>query len=376
MLVIAGPGLLFFSGFKHQQQKREYVIGQERANAAEAESKRKQKGDTGVSPMPTKKYSFWNGEQSLINPVKVPLDHKLNELCNRFVKNNPQMRARIRYSIDMEEFDTLLNFSNRAAVFALREKNAAWITNGLIAIAMIEYERTDFRDILVALSLLYHSAKRIGQDADKMFLNTALLAEQKVAALMRGYTRQNAEYKDLRASWGRDEVQTKDGIGFIGWQFQNYNPTCDMKKISLELADLIAADKYQPSDVSIASNLPPFWLESNDNTLLNRALSGIRAGASINGQLRPKEDPSYASQFLVFFLVETADESTAQTLLDLSGKKKPSDYSMLGIAHGKLFCLVVGRSFVAGVNSFETPETLVRFSKGIKEILSRNLKTD
>ncbi|HKS39549.1 MAG TPA: hypothetical protein VJX74_02970, partial [Blastocatellia bacterium] len=196
--IIAGVMLLPFLGFKYQQQKeREYVIGQERADAAQAEAKRKQKGNTGISPMPKERYDFWHGDESVLNPAKVPLDSKLKELCNRFAKNNPQMRARIRYSIDMEEFDTLLTFSNRVAVFAIREQNAAWITSGLTAIAMIEYDRMDFRDILIAMSLLYYSANRIGQDADTMFLNTAVLAEQKVAALLRGYMKQNAEYKNL-----------------------------------------------------------------------------------------------------------------------------------------------------------------------------------
>jgi hypothetical protein len=375
--IIAGVMLLPFLGFKHRQQKeREYVIGQERANAAEVEAKRKQKGNTGISPMPKERYDFWHGDESVLNPAKVPLDSTLKELCNRFAKNAPQARARIRYSIDMEEFDTLLTFSNRVAVFAIREQNAAWITSGLTAIAMIEYDRTDFRDILIAMSLLYYSAKRIGQDADAMFFNTAVLAEQRVAALLQGYTKQNDEYKNLRNSWGRDEVQTKDGIGFIGWQFQKYNPTSDLKKISMEIGDLISADKYQPADVSIASDLPPYWLESADNTLLTKALSRVKAGASIHGRLRPKEDSSYQSNILMIFLVEVEDESTAQTLLELSQKKKHPDYCMIGIAQDKLFCLVVGRSFVAGGKSFETPESMARFSKGIKDILSKNLKAN
>ncbi|HKS39959.1 MAG TPA: hypothetical protein VJX74_05045, partial [Blastocatellia bacterium] len=152
--------------------------------------------------------------------------------------------------------------------------------------------------------------------------------------------------------------------------------TFDFKKISMEIGDLISADKYQPADISIASDLPSYWLESADNTLLTKALSSVKAGASIHGRLRPKEDPSYESHILMIFLVEVEDESTAQTLLELSQKKKHTDYSMIGIAQDRLFCLVVARSFVQGVKSFETPESTARFSKGIKDILSKNLKAN
>jgi hypothetical protein len=56
--------------------------------------------------------------------------------------------------------------SRRAAVFAIREQKADWIVNGLTAIAMIEKERVDFRDVLMTLGLLNHSATRIGENAE------------------------------------------------------------------------------------------------------------------------------------------------------------------------------------------------------------------
>jgi hypothetical protein len=37
------------------------------------------------------------------------------------------------------------------------------------------------------------------------------------------------------------------------------------------------------------------------------------------------------------FLVEVSDASAAKTLLELSKKKSPADYCMLGLAEGKLF---------------------------------------
>jgi len=46
-------------------------------------------------------------------------------------------------------------------------------------------------------------------------------------------------------------------------------------------------------------------------------------------------------------------------------------HSKLGLATGRLFCLIVARSFVDGVAAYETQESLSRFSDGVTAILDR-----
>ena len=161
-------------------------------------------------------------------------------------------------------------------------------------------------------------------------------------------------------------------MGLIRRGFCSYHPTLDVAKAAVEIADLIAKDKYLPTSVEIAAELPAVWLETKNNAALEEALRGIRAGASIAASLRPGELADCDSQMFLVFLVETADESAARTLLQLSQTKKPESYAMLGLAKEKLFCLVVARSFVVGVDSFETTEKLSRFSKGLTDILRRH----
>jgi len=347
------------------------VIGQELAEAQAAEHRRKQKGALSQSPVPDGMYDFWRGEQSLINPNQNSLDLALVELCKRFAESDAESRADMRAAISMDEFYTLLTFSHRAAVFAIRERDADWVVSGLTAIAMIEQERTDYRDVLLALSLIYHSASRIGEDPDRLLQDAAALSGPG-SDLILGFSNRTPEDKDLRNSWGHDEVQTSDGTGFIGWGFEHYDPTYDLKKIVMEIAELITTDKYQPSSIQVATSLPSIWLESKKNKT-PKALRAIRAGGSISAKLRPNQHPNHDSQMLVIFVVEAQDEATAEELLLMSRKKKASDYSMAGVAEGRLFCLVVARSFVQGVESFETIDSVARFLPGIGRILRQKV---
>lgn len=350
-------------------RKGVYVLGEHLAAADAAEQRRKQRGDMPKSPMPEGTYDFWRGEQSLIDPARNSLDSALRELCQSFAVVDEESRTSMRESISMDEFYTLLMFSKRAAVFAMREQDVDWVVNGLTAVAMVEQERTDFRDILWALGVLYHSAKRTGDDPDLLLRNAAVISEPNVSELILGFIRRSPADKDLQASWGYDEVQTANGIGLIGRGFNHYEPACDLMAIALEIADYVASDKYQPASVEIATELPAVWLESKANPGLDKILRAVNGAAKINAQLRPSEHPSYDSQMLLVVVVEASDEGAARTLLEMCENKRPSDYCMAGVAEGRLFCLLVARSFVVGVESFETTQSLSRFPRGISPIL-------
>ena len=151
---------------------------------------------------------------------------------------------------------------------------------------MVEAGRTDYRDVLMTISLLHHTARRVGAAPEKLFREAAAVADKDTAALLAGFIRRPARDKDLRASWGREEVETEGGVGFIGWDFKKYDPACDMKKLAVDVARLVAADKYRPTSVAVASDLPSVWLETGDNKArLGGALRRARAGANVHAAL-------------------------------------------------------------------------------------------
>ena len=134
------------------------VLGQLRANARKIEELRKARTDLEKSPLPALRYDAWRGEQDLRILSQLPLDSQLTEIINDYLTQDQAKRQRIRDSISMDEFYTLLTFARRAAVFAIREKNRDWLIKGMTAIAMIEQDRVDYRDIVLAMLLLSHAA--------------------------------------------------------------------------------------------------------------------------------------------------------------------------------------------------------------------------
>lgn len=330
------------------------------------------RASAGESSMPRGKYEVRREELGLIKPKPDPYDDALAEMCRRYASADAQTRSRVRRSVGQKELYTLIGFAQREAVFGLRERSAGRLADGLTALAMIEEARVDERDMLVSLGLLDHSAVKMGADAGKLFRDAAALAEAGTSRLMLGFLGRAPEQKDLRAAWGYDEVETEAGVGFISFDFEKYDPTYDLKQVAVGVADLLVADKYDPSWVAVGSEFPRAWLKSGDDWRLERALSAVRAGAQVRAAPRSR----YASQMFAVFIVELADEASARDLLNLSREKKYPHYnrgseSLIGVAEGRLFCLVVASSHVVDAGSNETPESLGRFSEGLSEILRR-----
>lgn len=271
----------------------------------------------------------------------------------------------------MNDFYTLLSFSRRSAVFAMRDRTKEHLIDGLSAVAMIDRNRIDFRDALGALSLLHHSARWIGVDVDDLFEKAASLAEPKMSDLIRGFQKRSEDQRDIQKSWGYAMVETKAGPGFVGWGFKPYQPSYPLDQVGLALAQFVKRDRYQPASVTLASELPAIWLSSVDNNALKRALSSVRAALTIHACLRPHESLNYKEQALMIFLTELNDEAASKSLLELSQEKQVQarDFAMVAASEGRLFCLAVGRSLMAGKPSFETQASMQRFSPGIAALL-------
>ena len=172
--------------------------------------------------------------------------------------------------------------------------------------------------------------------------------------------------------WGFEEAETADGIGLIEGGFGPTRPKHDLIAIAVEIADYLTADRYQPSSLEFGETMPRVWLEGKDNYWLDTAMRAVRTGVSISADLRPRKGVKSGSQHFVAFLIEMRSQSAAQQLLEIAQKKKARDFCKVELAAGRLFCLIVARSWMIGVKSYETPESLARFATPIGDILRRH----
>jgi hypothetical protein len=361
-----------YLAIRRRRSKAAYVIGQQMADAQREEEARLKLGKPASSPLPGGRYMPQPGEWGLLNPGPSDLDAQIRKSCKSFSALSKQERVEFTAAVSLEEFDNLIEFARRAAVFALRNQDIALLRDGLTALAMIQAKRTDFRDILVALALLHHTGSRIGVDPDSLLREVARIAEPEVADIMTGFAERDAQRKNLKASWGYLEVETALGKGFARWGFEPFAPTkTDLLATAMKVASIIDMDSYQTDSIELATDLPEVWLKTPGSNLSQETLSRVRAGATVSAHLQVDKDANASSQQFTVFIVEMDSPESAEVLCKLSKAKSPESFCRLGIARDRIFCLVIGRSFVQGVTSFERGESLNRFEKRIQDALSQ-----
>ena len=353
---------------------REIVPGPEPVRAAGAERARPRE-NPGPSPMPAGGYDPWGSGVDLLDPHPLPLDAALAALARSAAAGDEAGRARLRRAITADEIRTLLDFSHRSAVFALREGSVEHVRSGLAALALIEEERMDDpREIFTALGLLHHAATRVGHDADALLRDAATRAEPGVARLFATFAAAPPAQPHPHNA-GFHEVATEKGPGLVRWDLAEYRPTRDMTPLAFEVARLLESDRYA-AHVTLAAQPPRGGLRGADERVVDPALRGARGAIRVYGQLRPGVHPTYEKQGLVITVVELADADRARALVDASRTLRPADRviptSTLAMAHGPFFCLLEGISFAEGVAPYETPESLARFAPALEAALARH----
>jgi hypothetical protein len=313
-------------------------------------------------------YDFWRGETSLIDPRPAAADEELRHVTRAYAAAGSSRRSEMRDDMSMNDFYSLLTFARRASVFAMRSRDSQWIVDALNGVAIVDAHRIDERDIPLTLSVVHHAAERIGVETKKKFEAAALLADKKPAELIRSFVRGDEKYKDIRQSWGHDEIVTAAGVGIINREFSPYNPTGDMPAMAVAIAHLVRDDRYEPSTVAIASKLPAVWFRTDDETGLQALLRHVRAGLTVEGCLRPEHRPLQELQTLMIFAMELEDASTSEELMRIAMTHPPREEGRLALREKELFCMVIGRP-MAEAEPFETSESLERFREPLMKVL-------
>ncbi len=344
-------------------QQDTIVLGQQIADAQAKEDERLRRSSGATkSPLPEVAFERREGELGLLNPSPQPFDQVLREWCATLaVEGSADKCGTLRDAIPMDDFYTLMTFADRSAVFALREEDPTILQDGLTALAMIDAERTDYRDVLMSIALLNHGAERLDLDVAAEFEAAAKLAEPRTAELLLSFVEREPHSKALGESWGYHQVELDTGIGFVRSGFASYDPQHDLIALGMDILDAIGADElYEARSLEVANKLPAIWLSGVDDQRVEEILSEAGAGMTVCA------DPANRSaQMFVVFTVELDSPRSAQALMEISKQAKRSDTAKLGFAQHNVFSLVVARSVREGVEPIEKGDSLQRFADSI-----------
>ena len=210
----------------NKQNKNTVVLGQELADADQKEQERLESENYSDSPFPDFNYSKWKGEKSLINPQVNELDSFIVQLTKQYIKVNETERKDIRNSINQDDIYTIFTFCQRAAIFGIRENgNMSFIENSLNSLAMVDPERCDYRDALVAMAFANYGIQKSNLNRSELDNNSAKLANPKMAELLIGFEARNLEDQSIENMAGYTEILTESGIGFVQYGYEKFEPS-------------------------------------------------------------------------------------------------------------------------------------------------------
>jgi hypothetical protein len=364
--------LILIAGFivwKLTRKKRGVVyLGTELANASKKEAERIASGEFAPSPFPDFDYSKWPDEDHLINPQKNELDSAIEDLTNKFISLSNDERKKFRGSVSKKNIYTILTFIQRSTVFAINKKNPDPLILAIASVAMMDAERCDYRDVYMALDFINYGVRKLNLNYNELYQQLSLLSEGKTKEIVQTSYEGYLKIKDTEHFSWFAAVQTPFGTGFVVSGLEPYKPTHDFVKMMLEVSVLLKADKYNPGQISIETQIPTYVFGNKNEKIAQNIIVKANACASITSFIADTLNPY---QNLYIYLAEFSNSEQINQLLTLL-PINPSGCVLLTLKEGNIFCLLVQRAVMHGKKEIETSTSIQRFEKPIREIIKRS----
>lgn len=149
-------------------------------------------------------------EYSRLSPIPSAYDLKISDLVKAYVNASFEEREFIQSVFLNRYSSTFFFFSERMACLAVRIKSEQCLFEGLIAHA-IEGGKIDWRDNILVISLLYHSAMKIGADPVTLFNMAAEFAEGEIKEIIKNFPNRAPEDRTIEAM-GYVESENEQGF--------------------------------------------------------------------------------------------------------------------------------------------------------------------
>jgi hypothetical protein len=152
----------------------------------------------------------------------------LSALARQYLRADSAGRERMRTAVTELAADSLMIFAHRAAEKAVRRKDPDFLTQGLAALALGS-ERIDPRDVLVAFSLISHSAGKLRVDYRHSFEDARELGGKDIAELVEDWLDRTPDERSIDGMGYKEATGGKlfryvhddedDDAGFDAWWF-------------------------------------------------------------------------------------------------------------------------------------------------------------
>jgi hypothetical protein len=262
--------------------------------------------------------------------------------------------ALVRSRLTEFDFYTLMTFARRCALGALRSKSPETALAAFDALSAIQLDVVDWRDVVVASSLVAYAGRRVGLDSEAVLTGAVRRAEPAVADLLRGAATSDA------GSGGYQELRTASGPVLIDGSVQG---AVALLKRAIKIAEVIEADgRYEVTDIGVGRDLPAVWL--GDAPEVEAARRRLRRCVTLHARL-----PDSRAHMVLVFLVQAEEDRHAQTVASAARSQEPHEAVQLGIAVGRLCAVVVARSGVLGVPCIEDGRSFARFTAPVTAAL-------
>lgn len=150
------------------------------------------------------------------NPLPVPYDHAITELVRAYRQAGSKDRQALQDAVQASRPHPLLVYAERMASLAVQQHDRDRVLDGLLALA-ISGPMPDPHDPLFGAAMLYHSAGRLGEDAQLLFDAAAALAAPSAAHTLLTFTRERAPGNRTLKAFGYREVEDA-GQGLLYWK--------------------------------------------------------------------------------------------------------------------------------------------------------------
>lgn len=337
------------------------ILGTQVAQASAAQQRHEETHGAPNSPLAHLSYSARENRLWLWGDS--PIDSRIESAVTDFAALGEAERNSVRDSMSMDDFYTLLAFAGRRALAVLRGGEA--IEPAFFSLAMVDFDRVDWRDLIVTNSLVCYAGGRSGAPVADLVSRTTQLAERKTAEALK---KQPSRRINLAKSCGYREVRTSEGVALFNTGYEHFSPQADLERIAFNIAVALDNEGYEIEDISLASDLPLTWLNAGEGSAIAKMARGLSGCVAIHGIPRADPAPRSSGQSIRVFLGEAASERDAREIAAAADDASGSQRTELGLASREIFAVIIQHSWIVDTPPMEDAHSLERL-RGVVEPL-------